>query len=103
MRRRSYGLPLALLLCLPPACGPVSPGVGEAEPIGQSASAITGATVIANGEEWVAAQLHYCQAAYGKVDFDSSCWAWEGSSHVCDRQSNAAWNAYRSDCSGFVT
>jgi hypothetical protein len=99
-------VPFALLLSLAPACGPVGgsgEGAGEAEPIGQSAAAITGATVIANGEEWVAAQLHYCQAAYGKVDDDSSCWAWEGSSHVCDRESNPAWNAYRSDCSGFVT
>jgi hypothetical protein len=53
--------------------------------------------------EWVDAKLHYCQAAHDAVDYDSSCWAWEGSSHRCDRESNAAWNAYRSDCSGFVT
>ena len=82
------------------ACSPASSGE---EPIGESADAITGAAVVANGEQWVAAQLHYCQAAYGAVDYDSSCWAWEGPSHVCNRQSNPAWDAYRSDCSGFVT
>ncbi len=53
--------------------------------------------------QWVDARLHYCQAAHGAVDFDSSCWAWEGASHRCDRESVAAWNGYRSDCSGFVT
>jgi hypothetical protein len=76
---------------------------GVPELTGEATSAITGSTVVSNGEEWVAAKLHYCQAAYGAVDYDSSCWAWEGPSHVCNRQSNAAWNAYRSDCSGFVT
>jgi hypothetical protein len=64
---------------------------------------IVGSTIVSRGMEWVNAKLHYCQAARGAVDYDSSCWAWEGSSHRCDRTSNAAWNAYRSDCSGFVT
>jgi hypothetical protein len=73
------------------------------QPVGQTSSAISGATVVSRAMEWVNADLHYCQAAYGAVDYDSSCWAWEGSSHVCDRESNSAWNAYRSDCSGFVT
>jgi uncharacterized membrane protein YgcG len=60
-------------------------------------------TIVSRGMEWVDAELHYCQAPHGAVDGDTSCWAWEGPSHVCDRESNAAWNAYRSDCSGFVT
>ena len=69
----------------------------------ESTDAITGSTIVSRGMEWVDAKLHYCQAAHDAVDYDSSCWAWEGSSHRCDRESNAAWNAYRSDCSGFVT
>jgi len=79
-----------------------SSGTG-AEVTASSAAAITGSSIVSRGMEWVNAKLHYCQAAYDDVDYDSSCWAWEGSSHRCDRQSDAAWNAYRSDCSGFVT
>ena len=68
-----------------------------------SAAAISGSTIVSRGMEWVNAKLHYCQAAHDAYDGDTSCWAWEGSSHRCDRESNSAWNAYRSDCSGFVT
>jgi hypothetical protein len=68
-----------------------------------SSSAIEGASIVSRGMEWVNAKLHYCQAAHDAVDYDSSCWAFEGASHRCDRESNAAWNDYRSDCSGFVT
>jgi hypothetical protein len=106
MRRRS---PLTactgFFLLLGGASGCSSPGAGEgdSDPVGQAAAAIDGATVISRGQEWVAAQLHYCQAANGAVDGDSSCWAWEGPSHVCNRQSNPAWDPYRSDCSGFIT
>jgi hypothetical protein len=92
-----------LLLGGASGCSSTGSGEGDPEPVGQVAAAIDGATIVSNGEQWVAAQLHYCQAAYGKVDYDSSCWAWEGPSHVCDRQSNPAWNAYRSDYSGFIT
>ena len=87
------------LLLAAAACSS-GPG-GEAS--ASSSAAITGSTIVSRGMEWVDADLHYCQAAQGDVDYDSSCWAWEGSSHRCDRESNAAWNAYRSDCSGFVT
>jgi len=83
------------------AAAACSSGPGEAT--GSSAAAITGSSIVSRGMEWVNAELHYCQAAHGDVDYDSSCWAWEGPSHRCDRESNAAWNAYRSDCSGFVT
>jgi hypothetical protein len=68
-----------------------------------SSAAITTSTIVSRGMDWVNAKLHYCQAAHDAYDGDTSCWAWEGSSHRCDRESNAAWNAYRSDCSGFVT
>ena len=70
---------------------------------GSSSSAIAQANIVSRGMEWVNAKLHYCQSSHDAVDGDSSCWAWEGASHRCDRESNAAWNAYRSDCSGFVT
>lgn len=73
------------------------------ESVSSSSDAVTGSTIVSRGMEWVNAGLHYCQAARGDVDYDSSCWAWEGPSHRCDCESNAAWNAYRSDCSGFVT
>jgi len=80
-----------------------SAGPGGGEDVGESSAPISTSTIVSRGMEWVNARLHYCQAAHGAVDYDSSCWAWEGSSHRCDRESNAAWNAYRSDCSGFVT
>src|ERR1700722_2094560 len=76
---------------------------GGAEPIGSSAAAIDGSSIVSRGMQWVDAKLHYCQASHDAVDYDPSRWAWEGSSPRCDRESNAAWNAYRSDCSGFVT
>jgi len=78
-------------------------GCSAAPDDGSSSSAIAQATIVNRGMDWVNAKLHYCQAAEGAVDYDSACWAWEGASHRCDRESNAAWNAYRSDCSGFVT
>ncbi len=68
-----------------------------------TSEAISTSDIVSRAMQWVNADLHYCQAAYGDVDYDSSCWAWEGSSHRCYRESNSAWNAYRSDCSGFVT
>jgi uncharacterized membrane protein YgcG len=53
--------------------------------------------VIANAEQWVAAQLQYCQSANGQPDADPSC------ASVCQRTSNPAWDPYRSDCSGFIS
>jgi acylphosphatase len=64
---------------------------------------ITTSNVVSRAQEWVNAGLHYCQSAYEAVDGDNACWAWEGASHRCRRESNEAWNKYRSDCSGFVT
>ena len=81
------------------ACGSAPPG----ESTGSTANAIDTSTIVSRAMEWVDAGLHYCQSSQGNVDGDSSCWAWEGAGHVCHRQSNAEWNAYRSDCSGFVT
>jgi hypothetical protein len=66
-------------------------------------SEIQASTTITRAMEWVNAKLHYCQTEQGHVDGDSACWAWEGPSHICHRESNAAWNPYRSDCSGLVS
>jgi hypothetical protein len=82
------------------ACSSASPNEEDTSDL---TSQLAESTIVSRGMEWVNAELHYCQAPRGAVDGDESCWAWEGSSHVCDRESNAAWNAYRSDCSGFVT
>jgi hypothetical protein len=56
-----------------------------------------GETAVARGMEWVAAMVPYCQAANHQPDGDSSC------SPTCTRPDNPAWDAYRSDCSGFVS
>ncbi len=58
---------------------------------------VTRSQVIANAQQWVTAQLQYCQSANGQPDYDTSC------SSTCMRQSNPAWDPYRSDCSGFIS
>ena len=94
-------LTLTALAALVATAGCSSAPAGDA--VGNSSEAISGSTIISRGMEWVNAGLHYCQSSQGSYDGDSSCWGWEGPSHRCDRQSNSAWNAYRSDCSGFIT
>jgi hypothetical protein len=88
------------ILAVVAACSSGSP---DETAVGSDSDAIVGSTIVSRGMEWVNAKLHYCQAAHGAKDYDSACWRWEGASHRCERQSNAAWNAYRSDCSGFIT
>src|SRR5581483_11686739 len=88
-------VPCALVL----ACS----GTDGTESTSEEGEDITGPTIVSRGMQWVNAKLHYCQAAHGAYDGDTACWAWEGSSHRCSRESNSAWNAYRSDCSGFIT
>jgi hypothetical protein len=58
-------------------------------------TAATGA--IARGMEWVVAKVPYCQSANHQPDGDSAC------SSICERPDNPDWDAYRSDCSGFVS
>jgi hypothetical protein len=58
---------------------------------------ITAQSTIARAEEWVSARLHYCQSPNHARDFDAAC------SAICERTDNAAWNPYRSDCSGLVS
>lgn len=69
------------------------------EDTGEATSALSLSTsdAIARAEQWVSVKLHYCQAAYGARDYDSAC------STYCNRQSNPAWNPYRSDCSGLIS
>jgi hypothetical protein len=89
-------LALALLL-LPVGCAaPIEVGV--------AASALTNDDAVTRAEEWVTNQLQYCQAAYGQTDYDQACWSmpWEQNDR-CYRNSNPAWDAYRSDCSGLVS
>ncbi len=43
------------------------------------------------------AKLLYCQAPNHAHDYDSAC------SSTCNRQDDAQWDPYRSDCSGFVS
>jgi MYXO-CTERM domain-containing protein len=69
---------------------------GQPEAVGSSAQAITGSTILSRAEQWVTAKLLYCQAANGAPDLDPSC------PSTCTRESNPAWDPYRSDCSGFV-
>ncbi len=74
---------------------PSSPDPSADASLGSALS--PGETAVARGMEWVAAMVPYCQAANHQPDGDSACAA------TCDRPDNPAWDAYRSDCSGFVS
>src|SRR5215831_13632945 len=105
MAKRS---PLALLWTgLLVHCSSVSDlGPADIEPgpnIGEARQSLTAEQVVGRAAEWVAAThqtpsggtapgLLYCQAVYN--GWDPVC------DYRCNRQSNSAWNAYRSDCSG---
>jgi len=70
------------------------------EPTGSTSEPLTTVTrseAIANAEQWVQAKLQYCQSPNGQPDPDTAC------SSTCQRESNPAWDPYRSDCSGFVS
>ena len=73
-----------------------NPDDGEGS-TGEDAAELTRGDAIARAEEWVNAKLKYCQSANHAVDGDTAC------SHICSRKDNAAWNPYRSDCSGLVS
>jgi MYXO-CTERM domain-containing protein len=74
------------------------PATDPGADLGTSAAAVTGADAIARAEQWVSAQLLYCQSPNHKSDtIDPACPA------VCNRTDNAAWDPYRSDCSGLVS
>jgi hypothetical protein len=86
-------LGLFALFAVLPAC---SGGAPEAV-ASSSAAALTSGEAVARAEEWVGAELTYCQSPNGQQDYDPSC------SAVCERLDNPAWNPYRSDCSGLVS
>ncbi len=90
----------ALLAAL--ACASCAAPVPGAEPggeeVGESAAAITAAGAIANAEQWVLGAAPLLPEPQPRVDtIDPACPA------VCNRTDNAAWNPYRSDCSGLVS
>jgi hypothetical protein len=85
------------------AFGACSANPGDGPVSSSSVAIISQSSAISRASEWVDAKLHYCQSSYDAPDGDRLCWAFEGPAHRCDRESNAQWNAYRSDCSGFVT
>jgi MYXO-CTERM domain-containing protein len=77
------------------ACSGAPP---PSENVGSSSSAITTSTILSRADQWVQAQLLYCQSPNGASDtIDPSC------PSVCNRESNSQWDPYRSDCSGFVS
>ena len=94
--------PYVLAALLSISLGPIAAGCASADApvpdaVGQSADEITTTDVIARAEQWVSAQLHYCQAPNHQRDYDSAC------STYCNRTNNAQWDPYRSDCSGLVS
>ncbi len=92
----TISLVIACASCAGPAPGPAGEAVDE--PVGESAAAITASDAIARAEQWVSAQLLYCQSPNHASDtIDPACPA------VCNRTDNPAWDPYRSDCSGLVS
>ena len=92
-------LSLVALLCA--ACTGSVDGTGDPEPAGPDAgmmmTPLGDPSAVARAQEWVDAKLPYCQAPNHKADADTAC------SSTCTRPDNAAWDPYRSDCSGLVS
>ncbi len=84
-------VPLAAPGCLAGSAGVDETGVDDGE------AAITRAQAVARADQWVNAELHYCQSPNHQRDYDTAC------SSTCNRHDNASWNPYRSDCSGLVS
>jgi MYXO-CTERM domain-containing protein len=75
-----------------------APPEARVEPVSSSADALSTSDVIARAQQWVTAMVPYCQSPNGQPDPDTSC------SPTCERPGEpAAWDPYRSDCSGFVS
>ena len=75
---------------------PVSDDDGT--PPGPDAPALVpGEASVARAMMWVDAKLHYCQAPNHGTDYDADC------PMTCEREINADWDPYRSDCSGLVS
>jgi len=69
----------------------------EPEATATTSAALTWDDAVSRADQWVAVQLHYCQAPNGGRDYDTAC------STYCNRYSNPTWDPYRSDCSGLVS
>ena len=98
--KRSLLVMVAVVLggCLGESSDGPDAGVLESDqltPVG--VSQLPGVESIARAMEWVDVQLHYCQAPNHQRDYDAAC------ATYCDRLDNAAWDPYRSDCSGLVS
>jgi MYXO-CTERM domain-containing protein len=87
------GVSVPLAGCGAGPTGPDEPG----EPVSQTSEPITGSEAVSRAMQWVNAKLLYCQSANHQTDYDTAC------PSVCNRQDNAAWDPYRSDCSGLVS
>ena len=90
---------LALLLALVVggvACS-AAPPTSDPGRAGTSSDDLTRGGAVARAEQWVNAALTYCQSPNHQHDYDPSC------SAVCNRTDDAAWDPYRSDCSGLVS
>ncbi len=71
---------------------------------GNSMSGLVTAAAVVQAEQWVSVKMPYCQAVNGGAELDSSCFNVTG--RRCTRTgaaNTAAWNKYRSDCSGLVS
>jgi uncharacterized membrane protein YgcG len=91
-------MPVLTLACAAAPQGGHREGEGpRGEVTATTSSAITSDDALSRAQQWVTAKLLYCQSANGQPDDDTSC------SSVCMRESNPAWDPYRSDCSGFVS
>lgn len=88
---------LALTISMSGAACSSAPSSSTEEDVAVSSAAITTTDVMARAEQWVAVKLKYCQAPNGGRDYDAAC------STYCSRQTNAQWDPYRSDGSGFVS
>jgi hypothetical protein len=88
---------LAALLVGGLAGGCVAGAEPDSDNPGTLDSAISASDAIARAMEWVDADLQYCQSANHARDYDTSCSAY------CERTDDAAWDPYRSDCSGLVS
>ncbi|HEX4451793.1 MAG TPA: hypothetical protein VH143_13030 [Kofleriaceae bacterium] len=73
------------------------PGDDDSSSPPPDAAPSPGETAVERAMQWVVAEVPYCQSANHQPDGDSSC------SPTCERPDNPAWDAYRSDCSGFVS
>jgi len=100
MNPKNSLLALTLFVALPvgsAACSGAPPSDSDPATSGTSSEALTRGDAVSRAEQWVNAELSYCQSPNHQHDYDPSC------SSVCNRTDSAAWDAYRSDCSGLVS